>query len=460
MIQRRTAKSTCPLDCPDACSLDVTLDAGRISAIDGNQVNPLTEGYICGKVRNFAERVYHETRLLHPLVREPGSKKGEARFARVSWEDALALLAQRIRAARERHGGEAILPYCYGGSNGKFTQDASDAAFFRRLGASRLLRTLCAAATTRAATELYGSMAGIALDDYVHARVIVVWGTNPHATGIHFVPIVQRAREAGAKLVVVDPRRTKLARGADLHVALRPGTDLVLALALIRWFFEEGRADRAFLAAHASGVEELRARAAPWTLARAAETCGLDVATIERFCRMYAEGDPAALRCGWGPERNRNGCSAIAAILALPAVAGKFGKPGGGFTLSNNRAFQLGTACPDPEPATRQINMNHLGRVLLEERDLPLRALLPRGLRVLEVLVEEAQRDGHRGERVLDLVREASGEAPEEGEAVEYELRMREGFRLHGRVFAKGTDAPLSEGGIGSPSCRSRGSGP
>jgi anaerobic selenocysteine-containing dehydrogenase len=365
---RATLARMCPLDCPDTCSLDVTVVDGRIEEIDGNRQNPLTDGYICGKVREYARHVYHPTRIQRPQVREPGSTKGEARFQPVSWERALALVAERLRAARKRHGGEAILPCYYGGSNGKLTQDSSDAVLWRRLGASRLLRTLCAAATGAAQAGLYGSMPGIALDDYEHARLIVVWGANPHASGIHHVPIIKRAQESGAQLVVVDPRVTKLARGADLHLALRPGTDLALALALINWFFETGRAAQDFLERHARGVEELRARARPWTLARAAEVCGLEVGAIERFGQLYASASPAALRCGWGPERNRNGCSAIAAILALPAVAGKFGLRGGGYTLSNGKAFKLAPSVADPEPPTRAINMNRLGRVLLEER--------------------------------------------------------------------------------------------
>ncbi len=367
--------SMCPLDCPDTCSLDVTVSEGRVTAIDGNHSNPLTDGYICGKVRAYAEHVYHPTRLATPLVRAPGSRKGEARFREAGWDEALALVSARLRAARDGLGGESILPAFYGGSNGKFTQDSSDVALFRRLGASRMHRGLCAAATTTAAVALYGGMPGIALTDYEHARLIVVWGANPHASGIHHVPWVQAAQAAGAKLVVVDPRATKLARAADLHLALRPGTDLPLALALVRWLFEHGRADLAFLERHARGADELRRRAQPWTLARAAEVCGLEARAIERFATLYSDTRPAALRCGWGPERNRNGCSAIAAILALPAVAGKFGERGGGYTLSNGRAFTLNPVVAEPEPDTRTINSNQLGRALLEQLDPPIAVL-------------------------------------------------------------------------------------
>ncbi len=371
-----TVQSTCPLDCPDACSLDVQVEDGRVTGLSGNELNPITAGFICSKVRHYSEHVYHELRLRHPMIREQGSQKGEVRFRRASWDEALALVVERITRARERFGGEALLPFNYGGSNGKLTDGAVDQAFFRRLGSSRLLRTVCAAATTAAARGLYGSMCGVAFPDYVHAKLVVVWGANPHASNIHLVPFLKRAKENGAKLVVVDPRRTKLAKQADLHLAVRPGSDLPVALSVIRWFFENGRADLEFLAEHATGVDELRARANPWSFERAAEEAGVSPADLARFAELYAESHPAVLRCGWGLERNRNGGSAIAAVLALPAVAGKFGRRGGGYTLSNSRGtFSFRSPFDDPEPPTRAINMNRLGRALREERAPPIEVL-------------------------------------------------------------------------------------
>jgi anaerobic selenocysteine-containing dehydrogenase len=359
--------TVCPLDCPDTCSLEVTVTGGKVVKLDGTDVNPLTEGYICSKVRRFPRHLYGDERLRYPAVRRGDKGSGVEGFERVSWDEALDLLAQRLRATRDQDGGEAILPVSYGGSNGYLTQDTTDARLFRRLGASRLARTVCAAPTGAAATGLYGKMPGVAFEDFPHARLIVVWGANPSASGIHLVPIIRRAQAQGAKLVVVDPRRTPLAKKADLHLAPRPGTDLPVALSLIHWLFESGRADLDFLAAHATGAEELRRRAAPWTFERAAEVAGVDAADIEALGRLYAESDPAVVRCGWGPERNRNGGSAIAAILALPAVAGKFGRRGGGYTLSNSGAWKLSPAklSGAGEPATRIVNMNRVGDVLL-----------------------------------------------------------------------------------------------
>ena len=369
---RRTA---CPLDCPDSCSLEATVADGRVVRLAGDRRNPYTQGFICGKVAHFAERLYGPDRLLHPARRT--GRKGEGRFERISWDDALSEIATRLAEVRTRFGGEAILPYSYGGSNGALTQDTTDARLFRRLGASRLERTVCAAPTGRAALGLYGKMLGVALPDYVEARLIVVWGTNPSDTGIHFVPVVQEAKRRGAKLVVVDPRAIPLARQADLHLAPRPGSDLALALAVVRWLFENGRADSEFLARHATGVEELRRCAAPWDLAAAARATGLEPAAIERLARLWADSSPAVIRCGWGVERNRNGGSAVAAILALPAIAGKFGVRGGGYTMSNSPAWKLDSeaAAAAPEPATRRINMNQLADALLELRQPPVQAL-------------------------------------------------------------------------------------
>ena len=365
-----TVQTACPLDCPDSCTLEVTVKNGRIVEIDGGHENPSTRDYICAKVRRFAERVYGEDRLLYPAIRK--GAKGDGVFTRVTWDEALDHIAERMIAIRDRSGGEAILPFCYGGSNGLLTQDTNDAALWRAFGTSRLARTVCAAATGAANMGLYGKMPGVTYEDYPHARLIVLWGVNPSTSGIHLVPFIKEARKAGAQLVVIDPRATSLARQADLHIALRPGTDVAVALALHKHLFDSGHADLAFLAEHAHGVDELRARADEWPMARAAEVAGVDLADLERFAELYAASSPAVIRCGWGLERNRNGGSAVAAVLALPAVAGKFGVRGGGYSMSNSSAFGIKAAAwmnDTPEPATRIVNMNKLGDALLDYSD-------------------------------------------------------------------------------------------
>src|SRR6266511_1380802 len=250
---KSTVETACPLDCPDNCSLAVSVERGKITKIDGSTNHSLTEGYICAKVRNFADRVYHEDRLQHPAVRK--GAKGKGVLTRVTWDEALELIASKMRAVQARAGGEAILPLCYGGSNGLLTQDTTDAELFRRLGASRLDRTVCAVPTGAAAKALYGKMPGVAFQDYHASKLIVMWGANPSSSSVHLVPRVRDAQRAGATLVVLDPRRTQLAKHADLFLPIRPGTDLVVALALHRFLFEQGLADERFLAEHTTGAE-------------------------------------------------------------------------------------------------------------------------------------------------------------------------------------------------------------
>lgn len=371
-----TVQTACPLDCPDSCSLSVTVERGRVTKIDGSTVAPSTDGYICGKVRRFDRRVYGEERVLFPAVRS--GPKGSGVFTRVTWNEALDQVADRMSEARNRFGATSVLPYHYGGSNGLLTNDLEDARFFRRFGASRLARTLCAAPTGAAATGMYGKMAGVAYPDYEHARLIVVWGCNPSASGIHLVSHIKRAQNAGARLVVIDPRRTPLARLADLHLAVRPGTDLPVALALHRDLFVTGRADLDFLAAHTTGVEAIRAAAEPWTIERAADEAGIGASDLATLADWYGSISPAVIRCGWGQERNRNGGSASLAILALPAVAGKFGLRGGGYTMSNSAAWgiQAERVIDVPDTDARVVNMNQLGRALNDYRDPPVAVLM------------------------------------------------------------------------------------
>ncbi len=358
--------TACTLDCPDSCSLEVEVEEGRVRKVRAAPetiAQPLTRGFICSKVGRISRHLYGEDRLLHPARRI--GPKGEARFEPISWNEALEQIAQRMTEAEAGFGSESVLPLSYGGSNGLLTQDTADAILFRRFGASGLARTVCAAPSTAAALGLYGKMAGVALEDYEQAALAIVWGANPSSTGIHLVPILRAARARGGKLVVIDPRRTPLARQADLHLQPRPGTDLCLALALHRELFRRGDADLGFLAEHATGVDELRQRAEPWTFERAAGVTGIPQRDIARCYELYQASSPAAIRCGWGVERNRNGGSAVAAILALPAVAGKFKVRAGGYTMSNSGAFR-DVGRREPSPGTRIVNMNHIGRALTD----------------------------------------------------------------------------------------------
>jgi anaerobic selenocysteine-containing dehydrogenase len=371
----QVARTVCPLDCPDRCSLEVRLEEGRAVAIDGNHANPLTDGFICAKVRRFTERVYGPDRLRHPMKR--CGPKGEGRFEQVSWDEAIDTIVARFEAVHRESGGEAILPFNYGGSNGLLTQGAGDERLFRGIGASRLARTVCAAPSSAAAQALYGKMAGIDFSDFEAARYIIIWGANPRHGNIHLMPHLKRARANGCRVVLIDPRRTLGPEWIDRHLPVYPGSDAAVALAMIGHLDKIGRIDREFLAAHTTGADRLLGRARDWPLGRAAALARVEAKEIAAIAEEYAAAAPALVRCGWGLERNRNGESAVAAVLALPAVAGKFGVRGGGYTMSNQSAYGVDgdLLATLPEPSTRIINMNRLGRALLDESDPPIRAL-------------------------------------------------------------------------------------
>jgi anaerobic selenocysteine-containing dehydrogenase len=353
------------MDCPDACSLAVRVAEGRIEKISGTRENPVTAGFICDKVSQFARRVYHPDRLQVPL-RRTGSK-GQGSFERMSWDAALAEIAARFHEIRQRWGGEAILPYHYGGSNGFLNDGLLDDYFFARIGASRLARTLCATPASEVSLGMYGKMPGVAFEDYPLAKCIIVWGANPKASNIHLVPYLKKARSNGAFIAVVDPRSNFSSAEVDLHLAIYPGTDLPVALAMIGLWNEQGLLDRDFLEQHtADGLDTLLTAAAKWPLDRAASAARVAATDIRRLADAYASAAPAVIRCGWGLERNVNGGQAIAAVLAMPALLGKFGITGGGYTLSNSGAGKLDTKkiLGDFAWNTREINMSQLGRVL------------------------------------------------------------------------------------------------
>jgi len=371
----QTLPSVCPMDCPDTCSLDVEVVDGRVTKLRASDLNPVTQGFICAKVGDYAKHVYSDERLLYPMQRV--GKKGSGKFERLSWDEAIREICERFIAIKAQWGGEAILPFNYGGSNGMLGQGTSDAAFFNKLGASQLAHTVCAAPTTAVAKAMYGKMPGVAFQDYVQARFILIWGANPKASNIHLVPYLKQAKAAGAKIAVVDPRLNFSKDEIDLHLPVYPGTDVVVALAMINYWREHNLLNRDFIAPHTVGAEILLQKAAEYSLAKAARIARVDASAIEKLAQMYAQSEPAVLRCGWGLERNRNGGQGVAAILAMPALLGKFGKRGGGYTMSNSDAYRVDDnkrveAAPTP---TRELNMSQLGRILLEENHPPVKGI-------------------------------------------------------------------------------------
>jgi anaerobic selenocysteine-containing dehydrogenase len=371
----RALTTTCPLDCPDSCALEVAVEGNHVERIGGSHDHPVTAGFICSKVRRFRRRLTHSDRLLYPMRRV--GPKGEGQFARIAWDDAIGEITARFKRIIAECGAEAILPYHYGGSNGLLTDGFLDDLYFARLGASRLAKTLCAAPATAVAVGMYGKMPGVAFEDYERAKCVVVWGANPKVSNIHLVPYLRRAKEHGAFVAAVDPVRNLSANAADLHLAVRPGTDVVVALAMVGILREAGELDEAFLERHAKNVDPILEAAANWPADRAAAEAGVPEADIRRLARVFAASSPAVIRCGWGLERNRNGGQAIAAILALPALLGKFGVRGGGYTLSNSGAAAVRSSemLDTTGWNTRSINMTQLGAGLGGAADPPIQAL-------------------------------------------------------------------------------------
>jgi anaerobic selenocysteine-containing dehydrogenase len=367
--------SVCPLDCPDTCSLTVTVEAERIVNIRGSHANPYTDGVLCAKVpRAYPEFVHGERRIRTPLKRV--GRKGEGRFARISWAEALDEIHARVTSVIAEHGPQAVMPFNYAGPHGFLAGGSMDLRFFHRLGATLLDRKpLCGGIRTEAWVGTFGAIPGIRPEQVEQSRLIVAWGNNVTWSNLHLMPIINRAKRAGARLVVVDPRRIKIAEQADLHLALRPGTDVVLAWAVAAELERRGALDRAFVARWVEGFDEFMALARPWTIERAAATCGLAEADVARFADWYATITPSSISVGNGLERNRNGGSGIRAVLALPALAGRFAVSGGGLVNGASFAFPKTPqtlARPDlVPPGTRTLNIVDVGRHLTESTLAP-----------------------------------------------------------------------------------------
>ncbi|HEY3440114.1 MAG TPA: molybdopterin-dependent oxidoreductase [Paludibaculum sp.] len=366
-----TLHSTCALDCPDACSLLVTVENGHATKLRGNPDHPVTRGFLCGKVAQYLEREYHPSRLTHPLRRT--GAKGSGQFEQISWDSAVNEIADRLRAAADEFGPESILPYSYGGTLGYLQGRGMDRRFFHRLGASRLDRTICATAGAAGLIEAYGVRLGTAPEHFVHARLIIVWGANVLATNVHLWPFILEARRQGARLVVIDPVVTKIASLADLHLKPNPGSDLALALGLMHVIFRDG------LERCAADTASLRARAAEYPPERAAQLTGIPAAAIEELAREYATIRPAVIRVNYGVQRSQRGGRAVRAISLLPALTGNWDELGGGLQLTTSGAFDLNTDAlerPDLGPPARTINMSLLGQALTATGGPPVKALV------------------------------------------------------------------------------------
>ena len=371
--------SVCTFDCPDTCSLTVTVEDGRITKVRGSDALPFTDGVICNKVaRDMAGFVHGPQRLLHPLRRV--GPKGSGQFERMSWEAALDEIHARVGDVIRRWGPQAVMPLNYAGPHGLLAGDSMSMRFFNRLGATQLYRrSMCGGVRSEAWAGTYGLVPGCPPDFVERAQLNVVWGNNATVTNLHVVRGIRRAMRNGGRLVVIDPLRTKIAEQADLHLAPRPGTDIVLAWSIAAELEKAGKFDAAFIAANVLGAEEFMVLAREWPVARAAATCGLREEQIRTFAEWLAEANPLVMAPGNGLERGRNGGSGIRGAIALPALLGKLGN-GSGIVLGAGNSFpktigklQRSDLAPD---GTRTINLIDVGRYLADDDiDPPLRAV-------------------------------------------------------------------------------------
>jgi len=380
----RVVHTVCSHDCPDSCGVLVTVnDEGRAVKVAGDPAHPVTQGFLCGKVAKYLDRVYATSRILYPLKRKAGVAKGPLErgrehdaFERVSWDEALEAIAARLKSVAEEFGPESILPYSYAGTIGVLGFGSMDRRFFHRLGASQLDRTICSEAGGEAWKLVYGKKLGTPTEDFRLAKLILAWGANIHGNNVHLWPMVEQAQRNGARLIVIDPYRTRTAALADWHIAIRPGTDGALALGMMHVILNEGLEDRAYINAMTHGFELLAERAREYTPERVAAWTGMTAAEIERLAREYATTRPAALRLNYGVQRTENGGTAVRAIAMLPALTGAWKHRGGGGVLSTSGAFQwdkeaverpdLALASPLRRLA-RVVNMCELGKALAEQ---------------------------------------------------------------------------------------------
>jgi anaerobic selenocysteine-containing dehydrogenase len=355
-------------------------EQGRAVKVAGDPAHPITQGFLCGKVAKYLDRVYAPERILYPLKRKAGVEKGalergreQEAFERVSWDEALDGIAARLKAIAEEFGSESILPYSYAGTIGALGYGSMDRRFFHRLGASQLDRTICSEAGGVAWNLVYGKKLGTPTEDFRLAKLIVAWGANIHGNNVHLWPMVEQARRNGARLIVIDPYRTRTAALADWHIAIRPGTDGALALGMMHVILNEGLEDRAYIDEMTFGFEKLAERAREYTPERVAAWTGMTPAEIEQLAREYAATRPAAIRLNYGVQRTENGGTAVRAIAMLPALTGAWKFRGGGGQLSTSGAFRwdehalrrpdLALASPLKRLA-RTVNMSALGEAL------------------------------------------------------------------------------------------------
>src|ERR1039458_3780994 len=406
---KRVVHAACPHDCPDACGVLITIEDGRATRIQGDPEHPVTRGFLCAKVAKYLDRVYSPERVLYPMRRvvakgpaayagggaratwersfAPLGRLGAAvptqAFERISWDEALDEIGIRLRRIVAEYGCESILPYSYGGTLGALNGASMDRRFFHRLGASQLERSICSSAGEEGLKSVIGIKLGTEPEQFAHSRYIIAWGSNIHGNNVHLWPFIEEARREGAKLVVIDPYRTRTAQCADWYLPINPGTDAALALGLMHVIINENLFDADYVARYTVGFEDLKARAQQYPPEKVAHWTGISADDIRKLAREYATERPSVIRVNYGIQRSERGGMSMRAVTMLPCLIGSWKDLGGGLQLSLSGSFGLNKAALEmPElmqkalgrPA-RIVNMVQLGTALNTLDGPPIRAL-------------------------------------------------------------------------------------
>src|SRR5450830_1324999 len=366
-------RGACPHDCPDTCALLTTVENGVATKVQGNPEHPQTGGVLCNKVSRYTERSYHAKRLLQPLRRS--GPKGSGQFEPVSWDAALSEIAARLKPIAARHP-EAIVPYSYAGTMGQVQGESMAGRFFNRMGASLLDRTICSAAGGEGLKHTLGGKVGMRVEFFAESRLIIIWGSNSIGSNLHFWRYAQQAKRDGAKLVCIDPRKSETAEKCHEHIALLPGTDAALALALMHVLITENLVDQDYIDRYTVGYAELKQRALAWPPERVAEVCGITATEVVDLARVYGQacrsGEGAAIRTNYGVQRVHGGGMAVRNIACLPALTGAWRHAAGGIQLSSSGSFPIQRKAlqrPDLlKGMPRTINMSTIGDDLLKTR--------------------------------------------------------------------------------------------
>jgi anaerobic selenocysteine-containing dehydrogenase len=410
-MARTTVVGACPHDCPDTCSILTTVEDGKAIAVRGNPDHPFTRGRLCVKVNNYEERVYSEKRLLYPLRRV--GPKGSKQFQRISWDEAIEAIAKRWKSIIATDGAQAILPYSYLGTQGIINGLNVGDPLFNKLGATVSERTFCDSGSCTAYMMTIGPTPGVDPESFVHSKYILLWACNTLGTNSHHWPFIEQAKKAGAKLVVIDPVRTRTARLADWHIPIRPGTDAALALAMIHVVINENLVDRDYIDKHTVGYDELAERASTYTPEFAAQETGIPAEDIVKLAREYATTPPAVVRIGVAVERHAGGGQTVRAIACLPGLIGAWKHVGGGLLQLPIWAFPVKWEVlmrPDLQPEKmRVLNSWRLGPALTGELgfDPPIKALFVYNANPMAMVTEQGKLEqGLERENLFTVVSE------------------------------------------------------